>query len=111
MDSGFEPLPPRERGRASKRRRLRAECEEDEGPTPTFHTTAAAVEKVTVADATPLSGAGIDAHAKDIAEVTKGVYADTPQYEYLDHTADVQIHSCTCGCHWGVPLTDLSGCV
>ena len=79
MESGYEALPPREGGR-HKRRRPNA--------------TSAAPAPAPAPDA----GEARDRAAASalMAAPYGGTVSAAEAWEYLDHTADVQIHSCAC---------------
>jgi hypothetical protein len=73
MECGFEALPPRQSGRQAKRRRAE----------PTEPAPVAAPAADTADDAG--NGGDTEAYKPSLTE---------SKFEFLDHTADVQIHSC-----------------
>ena len=92
MDSGFEALPQRTGGRGKRRRPADGVGGEDGPavpPPPTSHGVVAGAEDV--------SSVGVDDRAADLTapclvdvESTSG----EERWEYLDHTADVLVHTC-----------------
>jgi hypothetical protein len=102
--SGFEALERREGGRQRKRpRKLGAGCGVDGAPpapaAPAHSYTVDADPAAVAAEGAPLYDSALHSTAERVDEKREDVEGSggMGNWEYLDHTADVQIHTCACG--------------
>ena len=102
-ESGFEALPAREGGRRAKRpRKLGAGCGAEGGgcgaPAEPAHSyTVTADSAAAAAEGAPIYDSALFSSAERVEDEQPGEVEGSGgmgKWEYLDHTADVQIHTC-----------------